>query len=912
MEKEIQDSVSSDTASPEKFEEKKKGFIDVEETNEDHYQRLYERMGRSSKSGGNNDMDSADVQFVIDKIKVMNMDESIQILKDTQVEHTGDLNFPETSRKLIDDLLAGPENFPEGEYEFEVKAEAAIIKYFSPYAEVRAVTSPNDDINIPCETIRAYVLGLIWAVIGQFINSFFNSRYPNITITSPVCQTLLYPCGKAWELIIPNLSFDFRGHHIQLNPGPWNYKEQMFATIIFDVSLTSVYAFSNIQTQQVFYNDTWITAGYCIMLILSTQCMGLGFAGILRRFVVFPIEAIWPTQLPTLALNRALLVPENKNKTHGWTISRYTFFFIVFAASFCYYWFPGFLFEALSYFSWMTWIKPDNFNLATVTGVQFGLAYNPVTTFDWNILGYFNPLSVPFFSYSQQYLGTFISGLIILAVYYTNTKFTAYLPINSSGIYDNTGASYNVTMVMDGSRLDEKKYKSYSPPFYSAANLVVYGAFFLTYPLMFFYVLLDQWRIVMKACGDIWKLIKDGFLNVINETKAAGSALVHGDIKGFFVHLTTIFLDKGSVYDGFDDPFTRAMRKYPEVPNWWFYIVVLISFIFAIIILEVYPLNTPVWTIFFVMGINLVFLIPMNLLNAIAGVSVGLNVLVELIIGYAAPGAESLMFVKAYGYNIDGQASTYISDQKMAHYARIPPRAVFRGQLLSTILTSFVAYGVVDFVDNNVNGICDEDQAQHFTCDNGSRIYFSASVIWGLVGPKRVFAQQYPVLRWLFLVGFILAFVWWGLKHYGGAIRDKAKKSLSQGLYSVLDWTIFKPISLLKDIHPALISIGFLEWAPLNLAYQTGGMYLSFVFMYYIRRHMTAWWEKYNYVLSAGLNAGLAFSAIIVFFAVQYHAVDVSWWGNNVVSEGVDGYAGQTALKTDLPARGYFGPETWS
>lgn len=912
MEKEIQDSVSSDTASPENFEEKKKGFTSVEETNEDHYQRIYERMGRNSKSGSNNDMDSADVQFVLNKIKCMEIEESIQILKDTQLEHTDDLNFPEASRKLIADLLEGPQNFPEGEYEFEVKSEAAIIKYFSPYAEVRAVTSPNDDINTPCETIRAYILGLIWAVIGQFINSFFNSRYPNITITSPVCQTLLYPCGKAWETIIPNWGFNFRGHRIELNPGPWNYKEQMFATIIFDVSLTSVYAFSNIQTQQVFFHDNWLTAGYCILLILSTQCMGLGFAGILRRFVVFPIEAIWPTQLPTLALNRALLVPDARSKTHGWSISRYTFFFIVFTASFCYYWFPGFIFEALSYFSWITWIKPDNFNLATVTGVDYGLAYNPITSFDWNIVGYFSPLAVPFFSYSQQYLGTFISGLIILAVYYTNTKYTAYLPINSSGIYDNTGASYNVSMVMTGSKLDENKYKNYSPPFYTAANLVVYGAFFLTYPLMFFYVILDQWRIIIKACGDIWKLIKDAIMNIVNETKAAGSALVHGDIKGFFLHLADIFLEKGSVYDGFDDPFTRAMRRYPEVPNWWFYIIVLISFIFAIIILKVYPLETPVWTIFFVLGINLVFLVPMNLLNAIAGVSIGLNVLVELIIGYAAPGAESLMFAKAYGYNIDGQASTYISDQKMAHYARIPPRAVFRGQLLSTIVTSFVGYGVVNFVDNNISGICDEDQSEHFTCDNGSRIYFSASVIWGLVGPKRIFSQQYPVLRWLFLVGFILAFVWWGLKHYGGAIRSKAKKSFSQGLYSILDWTIFKPISLLKNIHPALISIGFLEWAPLNLAYQTGGMYLSFVFMYYIRRHMTSWWEKYNYVLSAGLDAGLAFSAIIVFFAVQYHPVDISWWGNNVVSEGVDGYAGQTALKTDLPERGYFGPETWS
>lgn len=890
-----------------------KHLTKVEEENLNHYNKIYERLGRTGNANRSALDSSDDVQYVLDKAKGLSVNESLEILRKTLDEHSNDLNFPEASREIIRDLVNSPEKFEDGEFEFEVKSEAAIIKYFSPYAEVRAVTSPIDDPAIPSETIRSYVLGLIWSVIGQFINSFFNSRYPTITITSPVCQTLIYPCGKLWELIIPDWGFNFRGHRISLNPGPWNFKEQMLSTIMFDVSLTSAYAFSNIQTQEMYFNDKWLTAGYKILLLLSTQCMGLGFAGVLRRFVVYPVEALWPTQLPTLALNRALLLPDLREKVHGWRISKYKFFFIVFAVSFIYYWFPGYIFQALSYFAWMSWIKPDNFNLATVTGDDFGLAYNPISSFDWNIVGNFHPLAVPFFSYVQQYIGTFISGLIILAVYYTNTKNTAYLPINSSGIFDNTGMSYEVEKVITDGRLDLEKYKKYSPPFYTAANLVVYGAFFLTYPLVFVYVLLDQWKIIGKAFGDIRTLIVGAVMHIVNKTKDAFKSLGHGDILGFFKNLGGIFVEDGSVYDGFDDPFTRAISKYPEVPNWWFYIIVVISFIFAIILLTQYSLNTPVWTIFFVIAINFVFLIPMNLMSAITGATVGLNVIVELVIGYAVPGsAEALMFVKAYGYNIDGQASTYISDQKMGHYARIPPRAVFRAQILSTIVTAFICYAVVDFVDNNVENICQPDQKEHFTCANGSQIYYSAAVLWGLVGPKRVFSQQYPELKWMFLAGFLLSLVWWGIKNYGYVVRDWTQKKFAPAIYSVLNWTIYKPLYLLREVHPALISIGFLEWAPLNLAYQTGGLYLSIAFMYYIRRHMTSWWEKYNYVLSAGLDAGLAFSAIIVFFAVQYHEKDISWWGNNIVAEGVDGYAGQSALKTELPEKGYFGPDTWN
>lgn len=72
--------------------------------------------------------------------------------------------------------------------------------------------------------------------------------------------------------------------------------------------------------------------------------MGLGFAGMLRRFVVYPIQALWPNILPTVALNRALLVKETHESINGWRMSRYKFFFIFFIGMTVYFWLPGFLF----------------------------------------------------------------------------------------------------------------------------------------------------------------------------------------------------------------------------------------------------------------------------------------------------------------------------------------------------------------------------------------------------------------------------------------------------------------------------------------------------------------------------------------------------------------------------------------
>jgi hypothetical protein len=150
---------------------------------------------------------------------------------------------------------------------------------------------------------------------------------------------------------------------------------------------------------------------------------------------------------------------------------------------FLYYWIPGYLFTALSQFNWMTWIAPKNFTLAIVTGSNLGLGFNPITTFDWNVAtSSYAALAQPFFSTATMYAGSIIGGFIILAIYYSNMNFTAYLPINSSAAFANDGTVYNVTKVVVNNKLNETAYQNYSPPFYSAGNLLTLGSNFAFFP----------------------------------------------------------------------------------------------------------------------------------------------------------------------------------------------------------------------------------------------------------------------------------------------------------------------------------------------------------------------------------------------------------------------------------------------
>ncbi len=83
----------------------------------------------------------------------------------------------------------------------------------------------------------------------------------------------------------------------------------MFATITFNIAIytTNSYGMILVQKSELFYGEDFVTFGYQLMLTLFVQLMGMGFAGYLRRFSVYPVKALWPTLLPIIAMNRALV-----------------------------------------------------------------------------------------------------------------------------------------------------------------------------------------------------------------------------------------------------------------------------------------------------------------------------------------------------------------------------------------------------------------------------------------------------------------------------------------------------------------------------------------------------------------------------------------------------------------------------
>ena len=231
------------------------------------------------------------------------------------------------------------------------------------------------------------------------ILAVFNPRQPGISIPGQVVQLLLVPMGRALAIVLPNWGFSFKGTRYSINPGPWTSKEQLFATIIYQGAST-IGNFTGLLVLRlpIFFGQRWANFGFNVVLAFANQGYGLGMAGILRRLTVYPVEAVWPSALPTLALNRTLVASDNKHEIiNGWKISRYVCFWISAAVFLVYYWFPNQFFQALRLFNWMTWIAPNNFNLAVVTGSYGGMGFNPWSTWDPNASGS-AAMNSPFFA----------------------------------------------------------------------------------------------------------------------------------------------------------------------------------------------------------------------------------------------------------------------------------------------------------------------------------------------------------------------------------------------------------------------------------------------------------------------------------------------------------------------------------
>ena len=102
----------------------------------------------------------------------------------------------------------------------------------------------------------------------------------------------------------------------------------------------------------------------------------------------------------------------------------------------------------------------------------------------------------------------------------------------------------------------------------------------------------------------------------------------------------------------------------------------------------------------------------------------------------------------------------HLLSRSQAHYMKVPPRTLFWGQAVASLWNCLVQVCVLYWAFGHIDGICSQNQSGRFTCPNG-HVFFNQSIIWGLVGPQRIFSGDgiYASLQYFWIIGALLPVV---------------------------------------------------------------------------------------------------------------------------------------------------------
>ena len=110
--------------------------------------------------------------------------------------------------------------------------------------------------------------------------------------------------------------------------------------------------------------------------------------------------------------------------------------------------------------------------------------------------------------------------------------------------------------------------------------------------------------------------------------------------------------------------------------------------------------------------------------------------------------------------------------------------------MLATLISTLVCTGVMKF-QMDIKDVCTKDAPMRFLCP-GPNTFFTASVLWGTIGPIKVFGKdgQYGWLLMGFPLGILIVVGFWGLKK------------------------LFPSSRALRQVHIVAAIAGSLQWAP--------------------------------------------------------------------------------------------------
>ncbi len=421
----------------------------------------------------------------------------------------------------------------------------------------------------------------------------------------------------------------------------------------------------------------------------------------MRRFLVWPSSLLWPGNLPSFILMRTLhdrLVDGSSIVTLNatWKISRLNFFILATICQCVYFWLTDCIMPILSFFAWLCWFKVTNLRLVELTGMQgFGIGSLRLS---WaSIIGAWNsPIIVPYWAKINILIGFVLIVWILSPLgFYTNFLELHFSPIRTIAIVRSKGYFDNFHEYIDQPKFlfNETKYKLYVEKYgehrFSVALLLHFG---LTLALITSLMV----HTILYHGHDI---VKQAHTSLSNRSN---------DIHCFLMSL------------------------YPETPEWWFTIVFLLSLLSGILACQ-YGQLMEWYHVLLGVAVSWVLILPYGIIRATTGLNV-INDTIPLLVGSLISHHEpiKILTLRLYFWYLQTHALTLVSNLKLCHYAKIPPRSVFIVFIVGHLVTAIISYVVSDYLLTNIHEICSVNNV-NWSCSK-TAADMEKAVIWASTG----------------------------------------------------------------------------------------------------------------------------------------------------------------------------------
>ncbi|KAI0321162.1 OPT oligopeptide transporter [Amylostereum chailletii] len=680
------------------------------------------------------------------------------------------------------------------------------------------IISTQDDPSLPVCTFRSIFLGIGLSAFTSVLGTIYTFKPQNASVSQLFCLIIAYLLGTAMHSLMPS-----HGWWRYLNPGPFNIKEHTVIVIMSSTAAQVAVAMEIIAALDLYY-DIRLNAAVAIFQIFATQMIGYGFAGLLRNLLVYPTYAFYPTYISVVSLLQSLhfggLLNHKKRR----------YFWIVFVAIFCWEWIPQYPFPLLTAFSVIC--LASNGRGPSIIRNLFGAGSSNegigLLSFgsSWTLITQGNPLVWPW-----QTLGMALGYIVLTTSYYSNIFDGRDLTWMSNSLFGSDGEVYNQTAVLTpDNKLDPNALATVGLPRFTTTYAISQLCYNLSLGAAIVHVLLYNWKELKEAFG--------GMRFITNR-------------------------------DDIDDPHYLEMKKYREVPQWWYLAVFVASLGIGIGCSYATSDGTvlmPAWSIILFTVISAFLAMILGFIASTTGFQLSVKYAIQVIAAFIHRGQPiPVMYANLYGNSTSFQTLYMLQDLKLGQYTKVPPRWTFLAQMVGSIVGSVFNYTMMLSIVTNNREVLRDPTGTRVWSGWIIQSYNSASIAMGAFGTELfTHGKQYWLIPFAIIIGFFIPIPFWLASRFG------KKGSI---LARIGDF-IHTPV-LLQYIGYLPYSVNGQWWSCLVI---------GFFSQYWARSRRPKWFKKYNYITSAALDGGSQVIIFILSFAVfgaSGKAVDFPyWWGN--------------------------------